>query len=178
MDWDHCAKLAKESGKEIHMGQLFGFCVRKNAELPEGDPRRKLKYRVVFQGNAVVNQDWIAATFSEMNSQPANMEISKICNAKACSPGNIGMQMDIKQAYIQAWLSGPETWVLVPEEAWDRMGKPGEWKRKAEEHYRKTGQKSKAIDVLESLEHEKERFEKSKRLRKTLNKKIRVMSLE
>jgi hypothetical protein len=37
-------------------GRVFGICVEKNAELLEGDPSRKYKGRVVFQGNQVLDQ--------------------------------------------------------------------------------------------------------------------------
>ena len=57
-EWDTVAKEAREKGEEIHLGRLFGFCVEKGSELPDGDPNKKFKYRVVFQGNGVVNQSW------------------------------------------------------------------------------------------------------------------------
>ena len=43
----------------------------KGAEYPKGDPRRKWKYRVVFQGNNVKDQNWNVALFNEMASTPA-----------------------------------------------------------------------------------------------------------
>ena len=49
-EWDEVAAEAVREGKERHFGWLFGICVEKNSELPEGDPLRKMKGRVVFQG--------------------------------------------------------------------------------------------------------------------------------
>ena len=111
--------------QEVHFGYLFGIMVEKGSEFPPGDERRYFKYRVVFQGNAVVNQDWQAAIFQELGSQPAAMETTKICNAMGSAPGNVSQQLDIKQAYIQAYLTGPDTWVMVPREAWDKVAGPG-----------------------------------------------------
>ena len=51
MDWNDRARMARQAGEEIHMGQLFGFCVLKNADL--SPDRWKYKYRVVFQGSAL-----------------------------------------------------------------------------------------------------------------------------
>ena len=60
--------------KEVHFGYLFGIMVEKGTEVPEGDPRRYFKYRVVFQGSNVKDQNWDVALFNEMASTPATME--------------------------------------------------------------------------------------------------------
>ena len=43
------------------MAKLFGFCVLKGSELKDNDPRQKFRYRVVFQGNQVVDENWESA---------------------------------------------------------------------------------------------------------------------
>ena len=63
----------KDPNYTIHMGRLFGICVQKGAELPPGDKRQKYKYRVVFQGNQVVTQNWEVAPFQDLGSSPATM---------------------------------------------------------------------------------------------------------
>ena len=47
------ARLAKD---EVRFGMVFVFVVEKNTDLLAGDPRRKFKGRVVFQGNNVILQ--------------------------------------------------------------------------------------------------------------------------
>ena len=37
-------------GETAHVGRIFDICVEKNSELPESDPNRKFKGRVVFEG--------------------------------------------------------------------------------------------------------------------------------
>ena len=59
------------------MGRLFGLCVEKGSELPEGDERRQLKYRVVFGGDNVIDQSWEAAVFQNLGSSPASMSAGK-----------------------------------------------------------------------------------------------------
>ena len=86
------------------------------SELPEGDPQRKFKYRVVFAGDRVVDENWEAAIFQDLGSSPAGMEASKATDAYGCLPGNNIMQADAVQAYVQARLEGKETWVLLPDE--------------------------------------------------------------
>ena len=71
-EWTDVAAEARRDGREIHMGRLFGICVEKAAELPKDDPRRKYKYRVVFQGNNVVTQNWEAALVPKPGFQPCN----------------------------------------------------------------------------------------------------------
>ena len=54
--------------------------VEKGAEYEKGDPRRYYKFRVVFQGNQVKDQNWDIALFNEMQSQPATLEASRIAD--------------------------------------------------------------------------------------------------
>ena len=82
---------------------------------------RKYKYRVVFQGNRVVNQDYEAAVFEDLGSSPATLESSRACDMYGCAPGNDCEMADAEQAYVQALLTGTETWVCLPPEA--RVGK-------------------------------------------------------
>ena len=69
-DMSAVAAEAKTNKKEIQFGWLFGICVEKNSELPEKNPARKFKGRVVFQGNRVVNQNWDMAVFQDMGNSP------------------------------------------------------------------------------------------------------------
>ena len=108
-EWGDVAKEARDKGKEVHIGYLFGLCVEKNSELADGDPNKKYKYRVVFQGNRVVNQNWEAALFQDLGSSPATMEASRAADAYGCAPGHDIEIADAEQAYIQAELRGADT---------------------------------------------------------------------
>ena len=65
-EWDDIAKEARDSGEKVHLGRIFGIMVLKGAELEKGDPNRKYKYRVVFQGNNVVDENWETALFQDL----------------------------------------------------------------------------------------------------------------
>ena len=93
--------------------------VIKNYEVVE---LRKYKYRVVFQGNQVHTQNYEAAMFQDMGSQPASMEAGKATDAYGCIKRHRIEQADAEQAYIQADLVGKDTWVSLPETAW-----PSKW---------------------------------------------------
>ena len=97
------------------MGRIFEICVEKGFELPVGDPNRKYKGRVVFQGNNVKDQNWQAALFNEMSSAPASMEASKACYAFGLLPGHATQQCDAEQAYIHSKLEGAPR---MPRERW------------------------------------------------------------
>ena len=45
---------ARRTGAKAHVGRICEICVEKGSELPYGDPGRKFKGRVVFQGNEVL----------------------------------------------------------------------------------------------------------------------------
>ena len=99
---------AKIAGKYIHIGKLFGLCVEKGSELPDGDVRKKYKYRVVFQGNRVFDQNLDEAQFQDLGSAPATVEAARLCIMTGRLPGNKIEQVDAQQAYIQAKLGVPK----------------------------------------------------------------------
>ena len=119
-------------GKKLEPSSIGGEAIRKirplrktirnlcgeGAELEDDDPRKKYKYRVVFQGNRVVDQNMDEAQFQDMGSAPATIEASRMCIMKGLFKGNSLGQADAMQAYIQARLGGTETWVEIPEEGW------------------------------------------------------------
>ena len=87
--------------------------VEKNSELaPE---YRKYKFRVVFRGNMVKDQNWEAAVLQELGSSPATMEGGKAIDCCGCFPGHEAEQADAENAYNQAELRGTETWITLPE---------------------------------------------------------------
>ena len=115
-EWDNIAAEARLTGKEIHFGYLFGRMVEKGAEFLEGDPRRYFKYRVVFQGNRVKDQNWQVALFNEMASTPATLDASRMADMYACFPGHTVQGRDVEQAYLQAEMEGTPVYVMLPEE--------------------------------------------------------------
>ena len=72
--------------------------------MPDGDKSKKFKYRLVFQGNQVVTQNWEVALFQDLGSSPATMEAGKYVDAYGCAPGHSCEQADAEQAYVQAAL--------------------------------------------------------------------------
>jgi len=117
-EWSDVFAEARRNNKTVHIGRVFGICVEKSSELPKGDPRRKFKYRVVFQGNNVVTQNWEAAMFQDLGSNPSSMQSGKAADCYGCFEGHCTEQADAEQAYVQAELKGTETWVALPPEAW------------------------------------------------------------
>ncbi|WP_288992890.1 hypothetical protein [uncultured Marinobacter sp.] len=124
-DLKDVAWQAREKGKEIQFGWLFGICVEKNSELPLENKSRKYKGRVVFQGNRVVNQNWDVAVFQDMGNSPATMDASRACDCYGCIPTHTVQCADAEQAYIQADLKGNECWITLPP---DQV--PASWKKK------------------------------------------------
>ena len=107
--WEDVAAEAQHQKKEVNFGYLFVICVEKGSELPAGHAMRKFKYRVVFQGNRVVNQDYEAAVFEDLGSSPATLESSRAFDLYGCVPGHDCEMADAEQAYVQALLTGTET---------------------------------------------------------------------
>ncbi len=113
---------AKRNNKEMHFGALHELCVEKGSELPEGDPNRKYKGRVVFLGDRVTDEGGNAAVFEELSSSPAALEASRFCDLYGLLPGHGEETSDGVQAYCQAQLPGGKTWISIPRHRW-----PQEW---------------------------------------------------
>ena len=90
-EWSGVRREANESREPVHTGFMFDFCVEKNSGMaPE---KRKYKGRAVFQGNAVVDQNYDAAIFQDLCSQPTAMEAPKAADAGAWAPWARNMWM-------------------------------------------------------------------------------------
>ena len=132
-EWSDVAREARDSSQEVHFGYLFGIMVEKNSELREvdpNDPRIKYKYRVVFRGNDVRDQNFDVALFQDMGSSASTMDASRCCDAYGCMGDHITEQADAEQAYIQAVFPPdvPKTWVCLPEDEWEPSWR-GKFKR-------------------------------------------------
>ena len=116
-EYDDVVAEAKKK-KEVHMARVYGICVEKNYQLPEGNPGRKFKGRGVLLCNQVKNQHWEAAFFQDLGNSPASFEASRWADFYGCLPGHAVKLADAIQAYIQAKLKGPLCWVELPTDAW------------------------------------------------------------
>ena len=83
-EWREVSNEAIPKGETAHVGRIFDICVEKNSELPESDPNRKFKGRVVFEGCHVKDEGNNWAIFSEITSCPATMEAGKAADAFGC----------------------------------------------------------------------------------------------
>ena len=120
------SKTARNKEEEAHLGFLFGTMVEKGAEYPEGDAGRYFKYRVVFRGNDVKDQNWDVAMFQEMATTPTTLEASRYSDLLSCFEGNSVEGRDVQQAYLQADLpdDATPTYIVLPKELWtDEMYK-------------------------------------------------------
>jgi len=94
-----------------------------NTDLPEGDPRRKFKDSVVFQGNNVKNPNWENAVLADLGSSPSSIEAGRLVDSFGLRPGYEIQQSDAVQAYLQARIRGKPTWVLLPRDQWSASWK-------------------------------------------------------
>ena len=115
-EWSDVVARTRKAGRTVHLGYLHGLMVEKNSELPDGDENKKLKYRVVFLGDRVRTQNWEQAMFQDQGSAPATMEAAKFADMYGLFPGHDVEQADAEQAYVQAELKGPPTYVVLPED--------------------------------------------------------------
>ena len=124
-EWAKVRAKARRDNVEVHHGSLATIVVEKGAELPLGHAGRKFKGRTVFLGDQVRNQDGQSAIFEELSSAPAAMEAGRLCDLWGCAPNNKQTTADGVQAYVQAWLQGPATWVEIPVIHW-----PQSWRER------------------------------------------------
>ena len=77
-EWSVVTEGARRDRQRIHVGSIFGICTEKNAELPTGDPRRKMKGRIVFRGNQVSDEDDFYAVFADLGSALATLLAARV----------------------------------------------------------------------------------------------------
>ena len=119
-EWSEVRNEARNNKERNHVGMIFGFCVEKGSELPQGHSQRKFKGRVVFRGNQVRDEDHYLATFQDMGSAPASMASGKFSDFLGLLPGWRLMQADAVRAYTQALLRGTTTWIRLPRDQWPK----------------------------------------------------------
>ena len=86
----------------------------KHAESPE---LRKLKARIVFRGDQIVDQDNNIAILQELKVNPSGITAINFNLSYGALPGNASSQSDVVRAYTQSFLRTlVSTWVLLPPE--------------------------------------------------------------
>ena len=113
-EWSDVSREARSRNETIHIGRIAELCTEKGSELPKGHPGRKFKGRAVFLGNQVKDQDYRAAVFADLGSNPASMTSVSVCDAVGLQPGFCITTSDARQAYLNAVLKGPKTWIRLP----------------------------------------------------------------
>ena len=87
-----------------------------------GHPDRKMKGRDVFLGDNVRDENHQFAVFDEIGMSPSSIEAGRAIDVFSLFDGYILEQSDAISAYTQSFLTGPPTWVSIPQERW-----PKEW---------------------------------------------------
>ena len=104
------------------MGRVIDICVEKKSEFEEGNPNRKFKRRLVFEGCYVKDERNNSANLADIASCPATMEAGNAADGYGLLSGHDVQQADGESAYTQAQLGGEETWIRLPPDRW-----PKEW---------------------------------------------------
>ena len=102
------------SKKKFHLGRLMTILSLKHAESPT---LRKLKARIVFRGDQIVDQDNNIAVLQELKVNPSGITSINFNLAYGALKGHKSTQSDVVKAYTQSLLNTVvETWVLLPAE--------------------------------------------------------------
>ncbi len=134
-EWARIAARARRTNRKVHVGRVFGICVEKGYELPNGSEGHRYKGGYICQGNDVKDEYSDVAVFQDLSSSPANMEGAKAVCAYGCLEGHVTKQSDACQAYVQTNLkSNAEPWVELPKD----------WRPKTPSVYEQTPARGKA----------------------------------
>ena len=122
--WD-CSKIISKdallkSGEKYNLGRLMTILSIKHAESPE---LRKLKARIVFRGDQIVDENNNIAILQELKVNPSGITAINFNLSYGALPGHKSTQSDVVRAYTQSILRTlVRTWVLLPPEL-----VPAEW---------------------------------------------------
>ena len=107
------AELLK-SGNQYNLGRLMTILSVKHAESPT---LRKLKARVVFRGDQIVDESNNIAILQELKVNPSGITAINFNLSYGALKGNKSTQSDVVRAYTQSLLrTKVPTWVLLPPE--------------------------------------------------------------
>ena len=112
-------KQLLDSGEEYNLGTLMTILSMKHAESKE---LRKLKARIVFRGDKIVDESNNIAILQELKVNPSGITSINLNLGYGALKGNKSTQSDVIKAYTQSLLrTKSKTWValspeLVPEE--------------------------------------------------------------
>jgi len=125
---DELLKWSRESGVDIHCGDLMAICSIKfwerNAEF------HKYKGRICFRGDSVKDQYGSAAVFQELSASPTTVQAANSNIAYGMLPGHKTTQSDAIRAYVQSLLKGKcQTWVHIPYMLWPKHWKSQKWRK-------------------------------------------------
>ena len=103
-----------KSGKQYNLGRLMTILSVKHAESPT---LRKLKARVVFRGDQIVDESNNIAILQELKVNPSGITAINFNLSYGALKGNKSTQSDVVRAYTQSLLKTKvPTWVLLPPE--------------------------------------------------------------
>jgi len=121
-------KWSRESGVDIHCGDLMAIC---SIKFWERDAEfHKYKGRICFRGDSVKDQYGAAAVFQELSASPTTVQAANSNIAYGMLPGNKSTQSDAIRAYVQSLLKGKcQTWVQVPYMLWPKHWKNQKWRK-------------------------------------------------
>ncbi len=94
---------------------MFGLVTVKGSELEDSDPLKKVKGSLVLGGDTITTNVYEQdAIFSGSSSSPAAMTAYRTAVLLGNRPKYVVQQAVAEQAYIQAELTGPATFVVLP----------------------------------------------------------------
>ncbi len=121
-EWSDAQALAKKEGRRVHIGRVYGRCFLRGSELPVGSPGRKYKYRTVFGGDNVEDEDGYTASFNDLGSSPVSVAAGNVLDFYGLLKGHVVEGSDAVRAYPQAPMMGTATWVRIPKDQ-----RPASW---------------------------------------------------
>jgi len=125
---DELLRWARESGVDIHCGDLMAIC---SIKFWERDAEfHKYKGRICFRGDSVKDQYGSAAVFQELSASPTTVQAANSNIAYGMLPGHKTTQSDAIRAYVQSLLKGKcQTWVHIPYMLWPKHWKNQKWRK-------------------------------------------------
>ena len=88
-EWSDVSAEAGKTGAVAHVGRILDICVEKNSELPESDPNRKFKGRVVFEGCQEKMKTATGLSFPKLPHAPPRWRPVKPVTLLVCYPATI-----------------------------------------------------------------------------------------
>ena len=118
-EWTNVRDEARRTGKSVRKVNAAELCHVNHSELPEDDPRRIHKGRVILLGDHIINEYYQWAEYKAQATSTSSLAAGASLDVCAVLPGYVDESADARKAFCQEYYAGKDKlYVSLPRDRW------------------------------------------------------------